>query len=76
MRRFCAALEAAGVPPVRTGAAWCSDAGPLAAACGATLVWGPGAIAQAHTIDEYVEIEQLVGAAKGFYGIMRSVCER
>ena len=59
VRRFCAALEAAGVPPVRTGAAWCSDAGPLAAACGATLVWGPGAIAQAHTVDEFIEADAL-----------------
>ena len=55
VRRFGAALEAAGVSPVREGAAWCSDAGPLAPACGETLVWGPGAIAQAHTADEYIE---------------------
>lgn len=55
VRRFSAALEAAGVSPVREGAAWCSDAGPLAGVCGETLVWGPGAIAQAHTADEYIE---------------------
>lgn len=59
VRRFCAALETAGVPPVREGAAWCSDAGPLAPACGETLVWGPGAIAQAHTVDEYIEKSSL-----------------
>lgn len=64
VRSFCAALEAAGVPPVREGAAWCSDAGPLAAVCGETLVWGPGSIAQAHTTDEYVEAAALeTGAA-------------
>jgi acetylornithine deacetylase/succinyl-diaminopimelate desuccinylase-like protein len=55
VRRFGAALKAAGVAPVREGAAWCSDAGPLARACAETLVWGPGAIAQAHTTDEYIE---------------------
>ncbi len=59
VRRFSAALEAAGVPAVREGAAWCSDAGPLARACGETIVWGPGAIAQAHTVDEYVETAAL-----------------
>lgn len=59
VRRFSAALEASGVPPVREGAAWCSDAGPLAPACGETIVWGPGAIAQAHTVDEYVEKSSL-----------------
>ena len=64
VRRFSAALAASGVPPVREGAAWCSDAGPLAAACGETLVWGPGSIAQAHTTDEYVEAAALeTGAA-------------
>ena len=60
VRRFSAALEAAGVPPVREGAAWCSDAGPLAPVCGETLVWGPGAIGQAHTADEYIEKSSLV----------------
>lgn len=63
VRRFCAALEAAGTAPVREGAAWCSDAGPLALACGETIVWGPGAIAQAHTTDEFIEAEALATAA-------------
>jgi acetylornithine deacetylase/succinyl-diaminopimelate desuccinylase-like protein len=55
VRRFGAALAKSGVAPVCEGAAWCSDAGPLAQVCGETLVWGPGAIAQAHTTDEYIE---------------------
>jgi acetylornithine deacetylase/succinyl-diaminopimelate desuccinylase-like protein len=59
VRRFGAALEAVDVPPVREGAAWCSDAGPLAQVCAETLVWGPGSIAQAHTADEYIEASAL-----------------
>ena len=59
VRRFGGALEAAGVVPVREGAAWCSDAGVLSSVCGETLVWGPGAIAQAHTVDEYIEVASL-----------------
>ena len=59
VRRFSAALAEAGVAPAREGAAWCSDAGVLAAACGQTIVWGPGAIAQAHTCDEYIEAAAL-----------------
>ncbi len=59
VRRFGVALETAGVPSVREGAAWCSDAGVLSSVCGETLVWGPGAIAQAHTVDEYIEITSL-----------------
>ena len=62
VRRFGATLEAVGIPLVREGAAWCSDAGPLALACVETLVWGPGAIAQAHTIDEYIETASLEAA--------------
>jgi acetylornithine deacetylase len=59
VRRFGAALGAAGVVPVREGAAWCSDAGVLSSVCSETIVWGPGAIAQAHTVDEYIEAASL-----------------
>ena len=59
VRRFSAALAAAGVAPALEGAAWCSDAGPLAAVCRETIVWGPGAIAQAHTTTEYIEVAAL-----------------
>lgn len=55
VRRFGAALAAAGVAPEKEGAAWCSDAGVLSSVCGQTLVWGPGAIAQAHTTAEFIE---------------------
>ena len=64
VRRFSAALSAAGVPPVREGAAWCSDAGPLAPVCGETIVWGPGAIGQAHTVDEYIEKASLAAGVE------------
>ncbi len=59
VKNFAAALQAAGMAPVLEGAPWCSDAGPLALACGQTLVWGPGAIAQAHTTDEFIETAAL-----------------
>ena len=59
VRRFGAALEDAGTPAVREGAAWCSDAGVLSSICAETIVWGPGAIAQAHTVDEYIETASL-----------------
>ena len=59
VRRFGAALERAGAPSRREGAAWCSDAGVLSSVCGETLVWGPGAIGQAHTTDEYIEAVSL-----------------
>ena len=39
-----------------------------------TVGFGPSTERLAHTIDEYIEIDQLVGATRGFYGIMQSVC--
>jgi acetylornithine deacetylase/succinyl-diaminopimelate desuccinylase-like protein len=59
VRGFSAALAEAGTAPACEGAAWCSDAGVLAAVCQQTIVWGPGAIGQAHTVDEYIETASL-----------------
>lgn len=59
VRRFGAALEAAGQLPAWEGAAWCSDAGELSTVSTETLVWGPGSIAQAHTVDEFIERSSL-----------------
>lgn len=59
VRRFGLALSATGVAAEKEGAAWCSDAGVLAGACAETIVWGPGSIAQAHTVDEYIEAPAL-----------------
>jgi acetylornithine deacetylase/succinyl-diaminopimelate desuccinylase-like protein len=63
-RRFGEALAAAGVPPQTETAAWCSDAGVLADACAQTIVWGPGAIAQAHTVDEFIETASLAAGTE------------
>jgi acetylornithine deacetylase/succinyl-diaminopimelate desuccinylase family protein len=41
------------------GAAWFSDAGPFARTCSQVAVFGPGSIAQAHTADEYIELDRL-----------------
>jgi acetylornithine deacetylase len=46
-----------------------TDAGPLAAAGLPALVLGPGDIAQAHTKDEWVELEQVRLAAGVYYEI-------
>jgi len=56
LRRSC---EEAGVAPRTEGTAWFSDAGPLAQVCDEIVVFGPGSIKQAHTADEYIELEQL-----------------
>ena len=47
------------LPCQHLGEPYCTDA-PALAACGIpTVVWGPGAIAQAHTDDEWIEVAEL-----------------
>ena len=46
-------------PAQCTTAAWYSDAGAFARVCEDVLVFGPGSIAQAHTVDEYIVIDEL-----------------
>jgi len=41
------------------GASWFSDAGPFAETCGHTVVFGPGDINQAHTKDEFIDLDNL-----------------
>ncbi len=72
-RRFGAALAAAGVEPVCETAAWCSDAGVLADACAQTIVWGPGAIAQAHTVDEFIESASLAAGTEALRQFLQTL---
>jgi acetylornithine deacetylase len=46
-----------------------TDAAILSAAGVPTIVFGPGSIAQAHTADEFIEIEELQFATEIFYRI-------
>lgn len=58
-----------GQRPVR-GVAFCTDAAELSARGIPCVVLGPGDIAQAHTSDEYVEIQLVVKAAAIYREIM------
>jgi acetylornithine deacetylase/succinyl-diaminopimelate desuccinylase family protein len=59
VRELAAACRSAGVEPKTEGAAWYSDAGPLADVCRELVVFGPGSIAQAHTADEFIDLDSL-----------------
>lgn len=48
-----------GARPPCEGTSWVSDASPFSRVCGQTIVFGPGDIAQAHTADEFIEIDEL-----------------
>jgi len=60
------ATEPLGVP-------YATDAGDLGSAGIPTIVLGPGSIAQAHTKDEYLELEQLERGVELYLRLMQTV---
>jgi acetylornithine deacetylase len=64
-----------GRPPVVSGVPYGTDAGPLGSSGLPCLVFGPGDIAQAHTRDEWIELEQVRLAAEAYYQIARALGE-
>ena len=75
VQQALAGLRGAGLSPTIQQYSFCTNGSHYAGEAGIpTVGFGPSTERLAHTIDEYIEIEQLVGAAKGFYGIMQSVC--
>ncbi len=67
-------LKAAGINPEITQYSFCTNGSHYAGEKGIkTIGFGPSRENLAHTIDEYIEIEQLVKGAEGFYGILQSV---
>ena len=68
-------LKDAGIEAPLSHFSFCTNGSHYAGEAGIpTVGFGPSTERLAHTIDEYIEVDQLVGAAKGFYGIMDSVC--
>jgi acetylornithine deacetylase len=68
-----AVRTATGRTPDVTGVPYGTDAGPLGASGLPCLVFGPGDIAQAHTKDEWVELDQVRAAADAYYEIARAL---
>jgi acetylornithine deacetylase len=63
-RRLAVACRGEGTEPSIEGTGWFSDAGPLARVCRDVIVFGPGDIAQAHTPDEFIELDELHRGAR------------
>jgi acetylornithine deacetylase/succinyl-diaminopimelate desuccinylase-like protein len=75
VRLALAGLQGAGFQPAITQYSFCTNGSHYAGEAGIhTVGFGPSRENLAHTIDEYIEIEQLLGAVKGYYGMMKSVC--
>jgi acetylornithine deacetylase/succinyl-diaminopimelate desuccinylase-like protein len=65
-----AAIErATGLKPELMGVPFGTDAGPLNERGTPCLVFGPGDIAQAHTKDEWIDLEQVRLAAQAYFQI-------
>jgi acetylornithine deacetylase/succinyl-diaminopimelate desuccinylase family protein len=68
--RLKGAVKAAtGREPNVVGVPYGTDAGPLGALGMPCVVFGPGDIAQAHTKDEWIELDQVRQAAEAYYQI-------
>jgi acetylornithine deacetylase len=64
-----AVAESTGRAPDVVGVPFGTDAGPLGATGLPCLVFGPGDIAQAHTKDEWVDLDQVRAAADAYFQI-------
>jgi len=62
--RLCEAIRARGGPGERIGVPFGTDAPHFAATGCPTVVFGPGSIDQAHTADEWIDLDQLRAAAE------------
>ncbi len=71
VRLLEASCAASGVAAKREGAAWHSDAGHLSKIGSELVVFGPGSIRQAHTTEEYIDLDSLQAGCsilKHFFG--------
>jgi acetylornithine deacetylase len=66
-QRVSRAARAAGGSGRSIGVPYGTDAPAFASAGIPTVVFGPGSIAQAHTVDEWIEIHQLQAAVESYY---------
>jgi acetylornithine deacetylase len=64
VRLFSTVCEQHGVDPSPEGVPFGSDSTKMVSAGIPTIVFGPGSIVQAHSLDEYVEIAQVTKAAR------------
>jgi acetylornithine deacetylase/succinyl-diaminopimelate desuccinylase-like protein len=73
--RIANLVRANGRPSEIVGVPYGTDASIISATGVPTVVFGPGSIAQAHTCDEFIEIDQLAFAADVFHRIASGALE-
>jgi acetylornithine deacetylase/succinyl-diaminopimelate desuccinylase-like protein len=74
VRAALAGLKGAGLNSELTQYSFCTNGSHYAGEAGIrTIGFGPSRENLAHTIDEYIEVGQLVKAVEGYYGILLAV---
>ncbi|MFW5941998.1 MAG: YgeY family selenium metabolism-linked hydrolase [Chloroflexota bacterium] len=74
VRRAAAGLRAADLPVELGAYRFCTNGAHSAGEANIpTVGFGPAPEGAAHTVDEYVELEQLFAAARGYAGIIKAV---
>ncbi|HVJ06638.1 MAG TPA: YgeY family selenium metabolism-linked hydrolase [Candidatus Saccharimonadales bacterium] len=70
-------LRSAGLTPEITQYSFCTNGSHYAGEARIqTIGFGPSRENLAHTIDEYIEVDQLTKATAGYYGILQSVLQK
>ncbi|MDE2888124.1 MAG: M20 family metallopeptidase [Gemmatimonadota bacterium] len=67
-------LNSMGLPDGLSGVGYGTDASSFSRAGIPAVVLGPGDIAQGHTADEWIELEQLRAGVEIYYNLMMSEC--
>jgi len=74
VRRSMEALRSVGLRPELSHYAFCTNGSYYAGVAGIpTIGFGASREELAHVVDEYIEIEQLLGACRGYYAIARGI---
>jgi putative selenium metabolism hydrolase len=74
VQKALAGLRGAGLHPDITQYSFCTNGSHYAGEAGIkTIGFGPSRENLAHTIDEYIEVDQLLQATRGYYGILQAV---
>jgi acetylornithine deacetylase/succinyl-diaminopimelate desuccinylase-like protein len=72
-----AGLRSAGLDAEIAQYSFCTNGSHYAGEAGIkTIGFGPSRENLAHTIDEYIEIDQLLKAVDGYYGILAAVFQK
>ncbi len=70
------AVRETGLACDTIGVPYGTDAAPIAAAGVPSIVFGPGSIDQAHTVDEWLPLEELAAASEVLFRFARRGLER